>query len=58
MSEAPVFAALETLVAKRWDIWRAKIFGKKIVVTDGCCVVTMYRWRGKTYLTKCTENQQ
>ena len=49
----PVFAAVETLKAKWCEIWLARIFGKKTVATDSGCTVTMYHWRGKSYLTNC-----
>jgi len=52
----PIFSAVETLRAKWWEIWLARIFGKKHVATDSDCTVTMYEWRGKRYLTNCTYN--
>jgi hypothetical protein len=49
----PVFAAVETLKAKWWEIRLARIFGKKTIAADSGCIVTMHHWRGKSYLTNC-----
>lgn len=52
----PFFAeAMHTLTASRWDIFRAQLFGKKAVLNDGYYQVTVYRWRGKAYLTSFEE---
>lgn len=53
---APVFAAVETLKAKWWEIWLARIFGRKSVATDSGFTVTMHKWRGKIYLTSSVRN--
>lgn len=47
--------AVNTLVASRWTIWLAKIFGKRIEGQDGRHKAIMYQWRGKTYLTDFIE---
>ena len=49
----PIFAAVETLTAKRWEIWLARVFGVKCVAIDSGCTVTVHKWRGKSYLTNC-----
>jgi hypothetical protein len=53
--EAPVFTALNTLRASRFTVMLAKMFGQKRVAHDSGCTVTMYRWRGKWYLTDCKD---
>lgn len=48
-------AACNTMVASRWQIWLARILGRKVVGVDIWAgersEVTMYEWRGKFYLT-------
>jgi len=53
----PIFASLNTLQAKWWEIWMARIFGKKLVATDSGCTVTIYHWRGKSYMTDCLREE-
>ncbi len=43
--------ACNTLKASRWQLFMARLFGKKIVNHDGWCVVTFYQYRGVLYLT-------
>jgi hypothetical protein len=49
-------AACNTLAAGRIEMLLAKLFGKKYTATDKWgndegCTLTLYRWRGKLYLT-------
>ena len=58
LRDKPVFAAINTIKAKPFEILCARLFGKKIVSTDDSlhdnkCTITIYCWRGKSYLTKC-----
>ena len=49
-----VIESLNTLIAKPADLRRAKLFGKKSVqvCSDTGSTVTLYTYRGHTYLTK------
>lgn len=49
----PLFAAINTCEAGCWEILFAKLFGKKTVGNDAGCEVTVYHWRGKSYMTDC-----
>lgn len=44
-------AAVNTLSAKWWEIWLARLFGKKSTGVDSGCKVTVHKWRNKYYLT-------
>ena len=55
MNTSPVFPALNTLRASRFTVIMAKIFGKKRVVQDSGCTVTMHQWKGRWYLTDCKD---
>ena len=46
-----ILAAWTTLSVSRWELLAATWFGQKIVSEDSGCIVTMYRWRGKFYVT-------
>ena len=50
-------SAVNTLKASRWDLFRARIFGKRFVGLDRSsgqtCVVSGYHWRGKWHMTDC-----
>ena len=52
----PYFKEMEnTIVAGYWELRFAKWFGKKHTGHDGYFSVTMYKWRGKLYLTDFKE---
>ena len=42
--------ACNTLKATRWQLFKARWLGRKIVNRDGWCVVTFYEYRGVLYL--------
>lgn len=48
-------AACNTMVASKWTIWMARIFGQKVCTFDDWAgertVITAYRYKGKLYLT-------
>ena len=35
----------------KWEVFLAKIFGKKTFTKDGFVTVISYQWRGKNYIT-------
>ena len=47
--------AVQTLTASRWTLLKAKLFGRKEQHTDTGVTVTLYRYKGKMYLTNFTE---
>lgn len=49
------FPAINTIVASRWTIMLARIFGSRREFRDGNAWVTVARWRGKVYLINCSE---
>ena len=49
------FPALNTIVASRWTIFLARLFGQRSQFRDGTAWVEVARWRGKTYLINCSE---
>ncbi len=46
-------AAVNSLKATGWEIFLARLFGKKTVVTEIGMRVTTHWYRGKHYLTGC-----
>ena len=58
MKSEPVlfFVEIATIRASKYDLLLARLFGKKVVVTDSGCTVTMRVFRGKVYLTKCVSS--
>lgn len=46
----PRIAALNTLVASRWTIFLARLFGRRIEERDGDAWVIMAEWKGRLYL--------
>jgi hypothetical protein len=50
--------AMDTLAASRWTLIMARIFGKKFVGHDSGCTITMYRYRGKAYMTDFKEKEE
>lgn len=55
MEDKPIFAAMNTLKAGWLELILAMLFGEKRVAEDSGVVVTMYKWRGKLYLTDFKE---
>lgn len=46
--------ALNTVIATRWQLFLARLFGKTIIGVDGRARCHMKQWRGKTYLIDVT----
>ena len=44
-------AAVASLDASRWTLWKARLFGERIEGEDLGNRVVGYRWRGRLYLT-------
>ena len=51
----PIIAAIETMRASWLQVRLAILFGKKYVAQDGDTIVTIYQWRGVSYLTECKQ---
>lgn len=49
-------AALRTIVASRWTLLCARLFGRKVVARDGTTQVTLARWGGRFYLIDWQED--
>jgi len=45
-------AAFAGMRASRWELFFAKLLGKKVTGFDAGCTVVGYRWRGKLYMTE------
>jgi hypothetical protein len=48
---------MNTLIASRWTLFLARLFGVKRVTEDGSVRVTTYYWRGKFYLTDASTKE-
>ena len=53
--EPAYFPALNSIIASRWTIFCARLFGRHREFRDGAAWVKVADWRGKTYLIDCSE---
>jgi hypothetical protein len=44
------FADLKMPVAPWWEMWLARLFGRRIGGTDGTFCIVAYAWRGHKYI--------
>lgn len=55
LGPAYLVEALRTIEASRWLMFKVKLFGEQLMSTDKGMSVTLYRYKGKSYLTDFKE---